>query len=131
MLVAAGYHLPLGIGGLIVNQTFPVGKAAAETADSALIFGLFETNGWHSVAALAIGIMAVYFTISPRRARDVAMGVGLFHVGLVISLFVWPPSTFWLASNLADQAIHTGTAIGGIASALLTRRQGSKAALSS
>ena len=123
MVVAGLYHLPLGIVGLIVDRTFPVGAAAAERADSRLVFGLFETNGWHSLAALILGIIAIFFTIYPRRAREVALAMGLFHVGIVVSLIVWPPSTFWLASNVADQVIHTFTAIGGIGSALLTRPQ--------
>ena len=130
MLVAAVVHLPLGVAGLIADQTFPVGATAAERAESALVFGVFETNGWHSVAALAIGLMAAYLTIAPRRARDVALAIGLFHVGVVASLVVWEPSTFWLASNAADQVIHTSTAIGGIGSALLTRAGRSEAALS-
>lgn len=121
MLISTLYHLPLGIAGLIYDQSFPVGAAATERAGSKLIFGIFETNGWHSVAALALGVISVYFAIYPRRARDVALGIGLFHVGIVASLIIWEPSTFWLASNVADQVIHTGTAIGGITSALLTK----------
>ena len=127
MLVAAVVHFPLGLAGLIVDRTFPVGAAAAERADSALVFGVFETNGWHSVAALVIAIMAAYFTMYPRRARDAALAIGLFHVGIVASLVVWEPSTFWLASNAADQVVHASTAIGGIASALLTKRLRAKA----
>ena len=121
MVVSALYHLPLGIAGLLVDQTFPVGVAAAERAGGKLIFGIFETNGWHSVAALALGVISVYFAVYPRRARDVALGIGLFHVGIVASLTIWEPSTFWLASNAADQVVHTGTAIGGITSGLLTK----------
>jgi hypothetical protein len=130
MVVSTLYHLPLGIAGLIYDQTFPIGAAAAERAGSELIFGIFETNGWHSVAALGLGLISVYFAIKPRRARDVALAIGLFHVGIVASLIIWEPSTFWLASNFADQVIHTGTAMGGITSALLTRPQSSDAALS-
>ena len=128
MLVSTLYHLPLGIAGLIYDQTFPIGAAAAERADSELVFGIFETNGWHSVAALVLGIISVYFTIYPRRARDVALAIGVFHVGIVVSLILWDPSTFWLASNFADQVIHTLTAIGGISSAMLTRPRRSEAA---
>ena len=121
MLVAVVVHVPLGIVGLIEDQSFPIGATAAERAGSGLAFGLFETNGWHSLAALVIAIIAVYFTVYPRRARDAALAIGLFHVGVVVSLILWDPSTFWLASNAADQVVHASTAIGGIASALLTR----------
>jgi hypothetical protein len=129
MLVAAIWHLPLGIAGLIYDQTFPIGASAAEHSGSEQVFGIFETNGWHSVAALAVGIITTYFTIYPRRAREAALSLGLFHVGIVVSLVVWEPSTFWLASNDADQIVHASTAIGGIASALLTRPRGSEARL--
>ena len=128
MLVAAVWHLPLGIAGLIYDQTFPVGASAAEQAGSEHVFGIFETNGWHSLAALVLGIITTYFTIYPRRAREAALFLGLFHVGLVVSLVLWEPSTFWLASNDADQIVHGSTAIGGIASALLTRPRESEAA---
>ena len=121
MLAAAVVHLPLGIIGLLYDQTFPVGPDAAASAGSEHIFGILETNGWHSLAALGIGIVTAYFMLKPRRARDVALLIGVLHVGIVASLAVWDPSTFWFASNGADQVIHTSTAIGGIGSALLTR----------
>lgn len=57
----------------------------------------------------------------PRRARDAALAIGVFHVGIVVALIVWPPETFWLASNAADQVVHSVTAIAGIGAALLTR----------
>ncbi len=122
MVITAAVHIPLGIAGLVQDQTFPVGAGAAARAGSELIFGIFETNGWRSLAALVVGVLAVSFTLFPRRARDAALLIGLFHVGVVVSLVLWDPSTFWLASNAADQVVHTSTAIGGIGSALLTRR---------
>ena len=121
MLVAAVVHLPLGIIGLLYDQTFPVGASAAARAGADHLFGVLETNGWHSLAALGVGIVAAYFARYPRRARDGALFIGLMHVGIVVSLGVWDPSKFWLASNGADQIIHASTAIGGIGSALLTR----------
>ena len=121
MLVAAVVHGPLGIAGLLYDQTFPVGAGAAASAGSEHIFGVFETNGWHSMAALGLGIVMAYLTINPRRARDGALIIGLMHVGVVAALVVWDPSKLWLASNGADQMIHASTAIGGIGSALLTR----------
>jgi hypothetical protein len=120
MLLSALYHLPLGVAGLVVNQAFPIGTAAAERAGSGQIFGTFETNGWHSVAALALGVISVYYLVRPARAREAALAIGVFHIGITLSLFLWPPETFWLASNSADQVIHTFTAIAGIGSALLT-----------
>ena len=121
MLVSALYHLPLGIAGLLYDQTFPIGSAEAERAGSEHIFGIFETNGWHSFAALVLGFVSLYFTMRPRRARDAAMAIGVLHVGIVASLIIWPPETFWLASNAADQVVHSSTALAGIGTALLTR----------
>jgi len=121
MLVSAIYHLPLGIIGLLYDQTFPIGTADARRAASEHIFGIFETNGWHSLAALALGVVSLYFVMRPRGARAAALAIGVFHVGIVVSLIAWPPETFWLASNGADQIIHSFTAIAGIGAALLTR----------
>ena len=130
MLIAAVWHLPLGIAGLMYDQTFPIGAGAAATAGSETVFGVFETNGWHSLAALILGIVTAYFTIYPERAREAALLIGIFHVGLVASLALLGASTFWLASNTADQIVHASTAIGGIGSALLTRSTGSRGATS-
>jgi hypothetical protein len=121
MLVSVLYHLPLGIAGLLYDRTFPIGSAEAERAGSEHIFGIFETNGWHSLAAVALGVVSVYFLMRPRRARDAALAIGVLHVWVFVSLIVWPPETFWLASNAADQVIHSFTAVAGIGAALLTR----------
>ena len=121
MLISVLYHLPLGIAGLIYDQTFPVGAVEAEHAGSDHIFGIFETNGWHSLAALALGVFSVYFMMRPRRARDAALVIGVLHVGIVIAFIAWPPETFWFASNTADQIVHSFTAIGGIGAAMLSR----------
>jgi hypothetical protein len=121
MLVSAIYHLPLGIAGLLYDQTFPIGSDEAERAGSDHIFGIFETNGWHSLAALLLGVVSLYFLMRPRHARAAALAIGVFHVGIVVALIAWPPETFWLASNAADQVVHSFTAIAGIGAALLTR----------
>jgi hypothetical protein len=123
MLVSALYHLPLGIAGLLYDQTFPFSPAAAERAGSDHVFGIFETNGWHSVAALVLGAVSLYFMMRPRRARDAALAIGVLHVGIVLALLIWEPETFWLASNTADQFVHSFTAVGGIGSGLLTPRR--------
>lgn len=121
MAVSALYFVPVGIVGLLIDRTFPIGAGAAATAGSRFIFGVFETNGWHSLAALLLGVISLFFTLRPRGARRAALAIGVGHVGLVMALIAWPPETFWLASNGADQVIHASTAIGGIATGLLTR----------
>ena len=121
MAVSAAYHVPLGLVGLAMDPTFPLGAEATVRAGSVHILGIFETNGWHSLAALLIGVASIFFAVRPDGARAAALAIGVGHVGIVVSLAVLPPSTFWFASNGADQFIHTLTAIGGIGSGLLTR----------
>ena len=121
MTVSALFHLPIALAGfLLYDQTFPVGPGAAATAEAAHVFGVFETNGWHTLGALVVGAVSLYYALRPAHAREGALGLGVFHVGLVLSLILWDPSTFWIASNAADQVVHASTAVGGIGSALLT-----------
>lgn len=121
LLAVAISHLPLGVAGLAVNRSFPIGAEAARAGDSGHIFGVLETNGWHSLAALSLGMLAAWIVFRPGRARRVALAVGVLHVGLVVQLALWDPSTFWIASNGADQIVHASTAAGGIVSGFLTR----------
>lgn len=124
LAASAIYHLILGIAGLAIDQTFPLGPANTEQAGSAHIFGIFETNGWHSLAGLLLGMLSLYFWLRPARAREAAFAIGASQVAVVLGFALWPPSTFSFASNGADQVIHATTAIGGIGAALLTRAGG-------
>lgn len=130
LAVSAVYHLLLGLVGLAIDQTFPIGERAAARAGSEHIFGIFETNGWHSLAAVLLGAASLYLMMRPPYQRAGALAVGASQAGVVVGLALFPPSTFWFASNAADQVIHTTTAIGGIASALLTRPALSRASAS-
>jgi Domain of unknown function (DUF4383) len=121
MVASATFHLPVAIVGLAIDQTFPLGADAAAHAGSEHIFGILETNGWHSLAALLLGLVSLYFAVRPEGAREAALAIGIGHVVIVLGLTFWTPSTFLLASNAADQVVHASTAIGGIGSALLTR----------
>ena len=123
LLVSVLYHLPLAIGGVFIDQTFPIGSAEAARAGSEHVFGIFETNGWHTLAAFAVGLISLYFVLRPRGAREASLAIGGLHVGIVVALMAWPPETFWLASNAADQVVHTFTAVGGIVSGLMTPRR--------
>ena len=124
LAASAVYHLILGIAGLAIDQTFPLGRTDTEQAGSAHIFGIFETNGWHSVAGLLLGVVSLYLWARPARSREGALVVGASQLGVVMAFALWPPSTFSFASNGADQVIHAMTAIGGIGAALLTRPGG-------
>lgn len=123
MLVMAGWLLALGSLGFLYNASFPIGAAAARAGESAHIFGVFETNGWHNAAALALGSIGLYFTLRPSRAREAALAVGLANVALTAALTFWHPSVFWIASNAADQWVHAATGIGGIVGGLATSRR--------
>jgi hypothetical protein len=122
LAASAAYHLVLAIVGLAIDQTFPIGAEATALAGSEHIFGIFETNGWHSFAALLLGAISLYFAVRPERAREAALAVGLSQLLVVVTFTFFSPSTFSFASNGADQVVHSITAIGGIGSALLTRR---------
>ncbi len=113
MAVSAAWHLPLGVIGLLLDRTFPVGARATTHASSEHIFGVFETNGWHSLAALLLGAISLVFATRPEHAREAALAIGVFHVGVVVSLILWGPETFWLASNTSDQVVHSSTAVAG------------------
>jgi uncharacterized protein DUF4383 len=121
-LVASGIVLLiLGVAGLALNRSFPTSPGAVGPAGSGWLFGVFQTNGWHSVAALGSGAVALAFATRAEWARLGAMVKGLFYVGVTTSLFITSPSTFLLVSNAGDQVVHASLAIGGIATAMATR----------
>lgn len=122
LAVSAFYHLLLGIVGLGVDRSFPLGPNATEHAGSGHVFGVFETNGWHSLAGILVGVVSLYFAVRPRHAREAALAIGVSQLGTTVALALWDPSIFMFASNGADQVIHSTTAVAGIASALWTRK---------
>jgi hypothetical protein len=122
LAASAAYHLLLAVAGLAIDRTFPIGANATAHAGSGHIFGIFETNGWHSSAALLLGVISLYFALRPEHARQAALNLGISQLIVVVSFALLPPSTFWFASNGADQVIHALTALWGIGAALLTPR---------
>jgi hypothetical protein len=120
LAVNGPWHLVLAVGGFLADQTFPTSMAAARSGHSGLVFGIFETNGWHTLGAAIIGVVATYTAIYPKRAREVAFAIGAFHVPFTLALVFWEPHTFLIASNGADQIVHTSSAILGLASAIAT-----------
>jgi len=121
LAISAAFHIPVAVVGFVYDRSFPIGAGEAARAPSEHILGL-ETNGWHTLGALIVGVVSLYFALRPRQARRTAFALGAIHVGLWLSLILWDPSTFWIASNSADQIVHACTAVGGIASAMLTPR---------
>lgn len=65
----------LGLGGLVLHPDFAVGDGVTHEH----LFGVFETNGWHSVAGLAFGIPSLVVAArAPGWAPATALVVGLF-----------------------------------------------------
>ena len=120
LAISAAYHLVLGSVGLMIDQTFPLSEGAA-AQHSEHIFGIFETNGWHSVAGLSIGLVSLYFALRPRYAREASIWIGISQLGVVLAFAFFEPTQFLFASNGADQWIHSLTTVGGIAAGLMTR----------
>ena len=121
-LVASGIFLVIvGVAGLAINRSFPTSPGAVGPAGSGWLFGVLQTNGWHSVAGLISGAVALGFASRPEWARMGAIVKGLFYISVTTSLFVAAPSTFLLVSNAGDQVVHALLAVGGIAAAWATR----------
>jgi hypothetical protein len=126
LAISAGYHLVLGLIGLAIDQTFPW-TAAAAARHSDHIFGVLETNGWHSVAAVGLGLLSLLFVLRPQHARAAALGIGISQALVTVSFSLWAPTTFLFAANGADQVIHSFTALGGLAAGLMTRPDAAEA----
>lgn len=62
----------LGAGSLLLHPDFAVGDAVTDEH----LFGVFEVNGWHGVAGLTSGLVALAFARSDRWAPTVAALVG-------------------------------------------------------
>ena len=120
LVVSTIYHSLLGVLGLVVDQTFPLSSAAAARANSDFVFGVFETNGWHSVAGLGVAAASFFFVVRSHRAAEGALAIGISQLFVVAAFAFEDPSTFLFASNGADQVIHSLTAIGGIVTGVVT-----------
>ncbi len=121
-LVGSGiFLLVVAAAGFAVNTTFPIGATETQRAGSDHVFGILETNGWHNLAGLVSGVVALGFALKPEWARAGALLKGAFYVLVTSGIAIWGGETFWIASNAADQVVHASLAVGGLASGLLTR----------
>ena len=120
-LVASGILLlVLAAAGFAVNRTFPIGMHEFQAAGSGHILGLLETNGWHNLAGVISGVVALGFALKPEWARVGALLKGAFYVVVTTSIALWGGDTFWIASNGPDQVIHGSLAVGGLLTGWLT-----------
>jgi hypothetical protein len=70
MAVSAAFHVPVAIAGFLYDRTFPIGPNAAATAGHAHVFGIFETNGWHTLCALVTAPSRWACSTSPCSSRS-------------------------------------------------------------
>ncbi len=120
-LVASGIFLVVSSAvGFAVDSSFPASAAEVDSAGSGHIFGIFETNGWHNLAAVISGAIALGFAARPEWARAGALLKGAMYVAVTTSIAIWGPETFKIASNAADQVVHASLAVTGLAAGLAT-----------
>ena len=110
--------------GFTINASFPPTAEAAQGASSGHIFGIFETNGWHNLTGMISGVLALAFLPKPEWARTGAFFKGFLYVWVTVSIAIWGPETFRIATNGADQVAHATLAVTGLAAALATRPAG-------
>jgi Domain of unknown function (DUF4383) len=124
LVVSGAFLLVVAVAGFAVNHSFPIGRDQVEAAGTGHLLGILETNGWHNLAGLFSGLVALGFATRPRWARFGALLKGAFYVVVTTSIAIWGGETFWIATNDADQVVHASLAIGGVVSGLLTQPRG-------
>ncbi|HEX2056974.1 MAG TPA: DUF4383 domain-containing protein [Actinomycetota bacterium] len=121
-LVVSGFFLVAAAAvGFGLDASFPSSSAAVESDTHPHIFGIFETNGWHNLAALISGVVSLGFAVRPEWARLGAFVKGTMYVGVTVSIAVWGPETFLIASNTADQVVHGTLGAAGLVAGFATR----------
>lgn len=122
LLVSGAYLLIVGGIGFLFDATFATSAAEARESHGH-IFGIFETNGWHNLAAVALGLPSAAVAVGrPKLAVPVVLASGIGNGVAFVAFEVWGADTFWVASNTADQVVHALIAVGGIGAALTTHR---------
>lgn len=120
LVVSGVFLLAVAAAGFTVDRSFPFTIAEFRAQEAAHIFGILETNGWHNLAALGSGTLALGFAVRPEWARAGALSKGTLYVAVTASLAIWGEETFRVATNLADQLVHATLAVGGLVSGFLT-----------
>lgn len=120
LVVAGGYLLVVGVLGFLLDASFPT-RAEAVRDSHAYLFGLFETNGWHNLAAVLLAVPALVVAwVRPGDARALAWIVGGANVAVFLLFWAVDPTTFWVASNGWDQVAHAAVGFGGLWAAWAT-----------
>lgn len=119
----------VSVVGFGLDSTFPT-RSAEVAASHDHVFGVFATNGWHNLGAVALGLASLGVALGrPALSGAAAMASGLANTAVFLLLAAWDPATFLVASNDADQVMHAAMAVGGITAGgwdLLARSPGSR-----
>jgi hypothetical protein len=124
LVVSGVFLVGAALTGFGLSTSFPTSANAVHSADNPHIYGIFETNGWHNLGALISGAISLAFAVRPEWARTGAFVKGSMYAVVTLSIALWGPETFLLASNTADQIVHGSLAVAGLAAAGATPRRG-------
>lgn len=114
LLVTGSFLLLTGIVGFMLDTSFPT-RPAEVSASHGHIFGVLETNGWHNLAAVGIGLPSLALALrAARLVAPFAFTAGALNLGVFILFALFGPETFLFASNSGDQVLHAVLALGGL-----------------
>ena len=114
-LIFGAVLLLVGIIGFFVNAEFEVG---GDVQGDELI--LFEVNAWHNIVHIASGVVGLALASRADTARLFALGFGAVYLLVTLwGFIVGDQILFGLAPvNGADNILHLGIAVAGIAAGL-------------
>ena len=119
-LAASGlFLLVAGLVGFTLDLSFPT--SAADVAHShGHIYGVLETNGWHNLAAVGLGLPSMLIAAwRPALASATCLVTGLLNGAVFCAFAFWGPETFLVASNSGDQVLHAVLAVCGTGSGIM------------
>lgn len=126
LLVSGLWLLVQGAVGLALDASFPLSQGEVEHHTH--IFGVFEANGWHSLAALGLAVPSLLVALArPSWSGRVALASGAMNGVVFVAFAAWEPSLFLVASNAADQVVHAALTGVGVVTGLLARGRRSSA----
>ena len=107
--------LGAGVLGFIANSSF--GNLGSGVDGDKLI--VFEVNGWHNLVHIASGALGLALSGRAASARAFALGFGAVYLLVTVIGLIDGSDIFGiLPINAADNALHIGIALAGIAAGL-------------
>ena len=123
LVISGVLLLVIGSVGFLYDNDFATSAEAVRNTEHGHLFGIFATNGWHNLAGLASGSLALGLAIRPEWARTGALIKGFMYVVVTSALAIWDGPTFWVALNTADQILHGSLAVTGLLCGFATPRR--------